>query len=143
MYQLEINQAFNVSVEKLYQAWSDAKIMSQWFAPGNMTVPHAHADMTIGGTYRIEMHDPDNGNKHIVGGEYITIESNAKLVFSWQWEGSPAKTKVTLMFKSTGETSSELQLIHTEFDNEEARDLHQKGWNGCISNLINYTTGDE
>ena len=51
MFELTINRQFNVSVEQLFNAWCNPKLIQKWFAPGNMTVPEATADVREGGTY--------------------------------------------------------------------------------------------
>ncbi len=134
MFQLNMTQNFNVPIARLFEAWSNIDIIKTWFAPGNMTVPEATAEVEVGGQYRIVMQDED-GAQHIVGGQYKEISANEKLVFSWQWEGSPNTTLVTVLFKAIDEGTTELMLNHSEFIEEGFRDHHLKGWEGCLANL--------
>jgi len=134
MFQLDIEQNFNTTVEQLFQAWSNINIMKTWFAPGTMTVPEATADVSVNGVYRIVMQE-DDGSQHIVGGQYKEIVTNQKLVFSWQWEGSPNTTLVTVMFQKVDDKTSKLILNHSEFIEAEFRDHHLQGWHGCLANL--------
>ena len=134
MYQLIINQEYDVPVTKLFTAWQKVELLKQWFAPGDMSVPEAFAEVVAGGHYRIVMQEAD-GSQHIVGGKYFEVVENEKLVFSWQWEGSPLATKVSLLFKSLSDNRSTLQLIHSEFADQESCDKHEMGWNGCLANL--------
>lgn len=134
MYQLNINQEFNAPVEKLFAAWCKPELIKAWFAPGNMVVPEAEANVSEGGRYRIVMQD-DDGTQHIVGGTYRKIVPNELLEFSWQWEGSPNTTKVVIAFKAVDEGRSSLDLTHSEFEDQEACDKHNMGWNGCLANL--------
>ncbi len=135
MFQLIMNQAFDAPVAQLYKAWSDLETIKRWFAPGDMTVPEATADVRAGGNYRIVMQATD-GSQHIVSGRYHEVIDGEKLVFSWQWEGSPNITQVTILFTAIDENKSALQLIHNEFDDQQTCDKHQQGWNGCITNLL-------
>lgn len=135
MFELAIKREFNVSVERLFSAWCKPELIQKWFAPGNMTVPEATADVTDGGQYRIVMHDADDESNHIVGGKYHKVVKNETLIFTWQWEGSPIITKVAVSFKALTDKTSELLLKHTEFADIEARDKHEMGWNGCLQNL--------
>ncbi len=134
MYQLTINREFNTPLEKLYAAWSNAEIIKQWFAPGDMKVAEATADFKEGGAYRIVMQDTNE--QHIVGGFYKKIVVNETLEFSWQWENSPVATYVTLTFTDLGAGRSALELVHTEFEDQEQCDKHKMGWIGCLNNLV-------
>lgn len=134
MYSLTISQDFNAPVETLFNAWKTPEIISQWFAPGNMTVPEATVDFKEGGVYRFVMQNQD-GEQFIVGGEYTEIAQPEKLVFSWQWESSPHTTKVTVLFTALADNKSKLELIHTEFQEKEFCDKHNEGWLSCLANL--------
>lgn len=134
MHQLIINREFNTSVSNLFKAWCQVETIKNWFAPGNMTVPEASAEVNEGGNYRIVMQDTD-GVQHIIGGKYYQVVENEKLTFSWQWEGSPNTTKVCILFKALADNKASLELTHSEFDDEETRDKHNQGWQGCLGNL--------
>ena len=135
MPQLQITESFVASVEDLYAAWTKLEAIRRWFAPGEMRVSEAVADVRVGGRYRIVMQEPNSGPLHIVGGEYTEVVENTCLAFTWQWEGSPALTNVRLEFHAKGKGASELVLTHAGFGGEEARDKHGQGWAGCLANL--------
>ena len=133
---LVIKRRFNASVEQVYAAWTDAAQMKRWFAPGAMTVPEAEADARVGGRYRVRMSEGgSDGPFHTAGGVYREVLPNQRLVFTWQWEGSPLETVVTLEFKRLGANETELSLTHEGFDGADTRDKHAQGWEGCLANL--------
>ena len=135
MPQLQITESFVAPVEDLFAAWTKLEGIRRWFAPGDMKVSEAAADVRVGGRYRIVMQEPNSGPLHIVGGEYTEVVENTCLAFTWQWEGSPAQTNVRLEFRANGKGASELVLTHTGFGSDEARDKHGQGWAGCLANL--------
>jgi uncharacterized protein YndB with AHSA1/START domain len=134
MFQLNIKQEFKTDVSSLFKAWSNIEVMNRWFAPGNMTVPEATAQFVEGGKYRIVMQD-DDGSQHIVGGQYREVVADQRLVFIWQWENSPNITLVTILFSALDAGRSVLEPVHSEFADDEQREKHQQGWNGCLANL--------
>lgn len=136
MFQLQIDEKFEVPVAKLFQAWTQANMIKKWFAPGDMTVPEAQTDLRIGGQYRYVMQEPE-GDQHIILGEFLEIIEDSQLSFSWQWEGAPNKTRVDIYFEKLDDSHSSLKLVHSEFLEQEACDKHQMGWNGCLANLHN------
>jgi uncharacterized protein YndB with AHSA1/START domain len=133
---LVVRRTFKVPVERVYAAWTDAAQMKRWFAPGDMSVPLAEADVRVGGRYRVQMSgDDDDCEFHTTGGIYREVVPNQRLVFTWQWEGSDLETLVTLEFESLSANETELTLIHEGFDSEDTRDKHAQGWDGCLANL--------
>ncbi|MCJ8271243.1 MAG: SRPBCC domain-containing protein [Psychrosphaera sp.] len=134
MFQLNIKQEFKTDVSSLFRAWSNIEVLKRWFAPGNMTVAEATAQVKEGGQYRIVMQD-DDGSQFIVGGQYKEVVTDQRLVFTWQWENSPNITLVTILFSALDAGRSALELVHSEFADEEQREKHQQGWYGCLANL--------
>ncbi|WP_051559762.1 SRPBCC family protein [Marinobacterium jannaschii] len=134
MYQLHICQEFEASAARLFKAWTHPALMSRWLAPGDLKATEVSADTAIGGQYRVVMEQPD-GEQHIVTGHYIDVIENQKLVFSWQWQHAECASRVELRFTALSDTRCQLDLIHREFADEELRDKHQQGWEGCLSKL--------
>lgn len=135
---LMINKEILAPVEQVYSAWTNPSTMKQWFAPGAMTVPNADVDLRVGGTYSIQMHDPESGNDHIVSGEYEEIVPNQKLVFNWMWKDGVDRTQVTVEFRPQGSDKTLVTLTHRGFSQQEFADKHNEGWNGCLVSLSTY-----
>ncbi len=92
--------------------------------------------MRVGGRYRIVMRSPD-GEQHDVSGVYREVVPNEKLVFTWAWRSTPERESlVTVVLRSAG-GGTELTLTHEQFFDEEARDKHRHGWDGCLARLAN------
>ena len=140
MHTLTMTEQFPASIDRVFGAWSSANEVSRWFAPGDMQVPEAEVDCRPGGRYRIVMEDTA-GSRHIGTGEYQEVVENARLAFTWQWEGSEAVTYVEVDFREADSGGTELRLVHTRFMNAEQRDLHGQGWAGCLGKLhVNFAS---
>lgn len=63
MYELQMQQQFKASQDQLFDACCNVDAIKRWFAPGEMTVPEAQADVRIGGRYRVVMQESD-GTRH-------------------------------------------------------------------------------
>lgn len=135
MYQLDIEQSFNASKEKVFNAFTNPELMRLWFAPGEMTVPDAQSDARVDGAYRIVMED-NEGEQYIVGGKFLRLECFDLLEFTWQWQDSPHTTKVKISLSDGENGSTILHLNHSEFTELEFRDKHNEGWIGCLHNLV-------
>lgn len=134
MHTLTLTETFPASPARLFGAWTDADVLKRWFAPGDLRVAEASADVRPGGRYRIVMEHP-NGEQSIVGGEYREIVANERLVFTWRWEHGEDTTLVDVAFKPAGAAATEMTLVHTQFKQSEDKDRHGQGWAGCIAKL--------
>lgn len=141
---LQVKHFYKASPEKVFTAWADPEIVKKWFAPSeNMSVPLAEVDFKVGGTYRIGMFMP-KGHMDApadmtvyVGGEYLEIVQNKKIVLTWRWENWPSEqksTKITLDFVAK-DGGTELVLSHEELSDDESVKSHTHGWMGCLKQL--------
>ena len=65
----------------VWQAWTDAAHLAQWFGPRGFTSSVPELDLRIGGALRIVMHGPD-GNDYPMRGVFREIVPPERLVFS-------------------------------------------------------------
>jgi uncharacterized protein YndB with AHSA1/START domain len=132
---LRITRTYDATPEKVFNAWITPEALKRWFAPSDeFKTPEVTVDARVGGRYRIVMHAPD-GQIHRVGGVYREFSPPKKLVFTWAWESTPEREMlVTVEFTARG-NGTELVLVHERFADADARDHHEKGWNGCLGRL--------
>ena len=131
---LNIRRQLNASVDAVFQAWTDADTLSQWFAPSDdFTVKVPVMDVQVGGQYRIEMTNPD-GETFSAIGEYLEMSRPGKLVFTWSWDGGDSGMLVTIALADL-DGKTELLLTHEKFPDIGSRDHHDEGWTGCLNRL--------
>ena len=108
--------------------------MRRWFAPGDLAVARAVAEVEVGGTFLIEMRG-ENGENHVTSGVYREVVPNRRLVHTWRWEGSDVESLVTVELEPAPAGRTRLTLTHSRFANAEAHDQHERGWTGCLAKL--------
>ena len=134
---LQISRVIPATPRQVFDAWTDPAILANWFAPERSFTTIVHEiDLRVGGRYRIEMLSPD-GVPHTAIGVYRDITPGTRLSFTWKWaeRAEMEETLVTLDFLPHG-ADTELVLRHSLFLSADARDHHEKGWNGCIARLL-------
>ena len=131
---LTLHRTLDAPIEAVYTAWTDPETMRRWFAPGDLAVARAVAEVEVGGTFLIEMRG-QNGESHVTRGVYREVVPNRRLVHTWQWEGSDVESLVTVELESASPGTTRLTLTHSRFAQAEARDRHEKGWTGCLAKL--------
>ncbi|WP_373046881.1 SRPBCC domain-containing protein [Vulgatibacter sp.] len=130
---LEMRRVLPAAPEVVFAAWTMPERMQQWFAPGAMSAA-VEVDLRVGGSYRIEMRDPD-GSVHATHGTWREIVPNRRLVFTWGWEGPDRhESLVTVELFDRG-GSTELLLRHERLASAESRSQHEQGWLGCLEKL--------
>jgi uncharacterized protein YndB with AHSA1/START domain len=65
----------------VWQAWTDPKMMAQWFGPRGFTSSVPDLNARIGGQLRIVMHGPD-GHDYPMKGAFREVRPPERLVFS-------------------------------------------------------------
>ena len=78
---VDIVRVFDAPRVLVWQAWTDPKMMAQWFGPRGFTSSVPELDARVGGALRIVMHGPD-GNDYPMKGMFIEVTAPERLVFS-------------------------------------------------------------
>lgn len=139
---LRITRRFDAAVETVFDAWTDPEKLACWWGPRGMTIPVCHIDLRVGGQWLTHMANAQGG-VHIVGGVYREIERPRRLAFTWSWrsDGTPGhETLVELDFVADG-AGTELRLVQSLFESEDARDLHNQGWTSALDCLADHLAG--
>jgi uncharacterized protein YndB with AHSA1/START domain len=76
-----ITRVFDAPRALVWQAWTDPKMMGQWFGPRGFTASVPELDVRVGGALRIVMHGPD-GNDYPMKGVFTQVAPPERLVFS-------------------------------------------------------------
>jgi len=135
--QLSIKQTFDAPISRLFECFTLPELIQQWHSPDDSMGIAAEVDLRVGGNYRIEMTRQD-GQSHVAIGQYHEIEEPNKLVYSWRWEGAEGPdTMITVNFKQSG-AQTEVELIHTGFENNDTTQHHSQGWKGIFDRLASH-----
>lgn len=76
---LVITRIFDAPRELVWKAWTDPKLVMQWWGPKGFTSPYCEIDFRVGGRYLYCMRAPD-GQEFWSGGEYTEIVAPEKIV---------------------------------------------------------------
>ena len=141
--ELVLERIFDASREKVYRAWTEPKLLKQWFAPLPWTTPGAALDVRPGGSSLIVMRDPD-GKDYPSQGVYLEVVENEKLVFTDAFTSAWAPSEKSFMLAivtfedlDEGKTRYTARVRHWTV---EDRETHEKmgfheGWGRCADQL--------
>lgn len=76
-----LTRVFDAPRTLLWKAWTDPKMLAQWFGPRGFTSSVPELDVRVGGALRIVMHGPD-GNDYPMKGVFREVIAPKRLVFT-------------------------------------------------------------
>lgn len=114
--ELTVTRTFELPVELLFKAYTDADIVAEWMSTNVLKLENkAH------GGYRFETTDP-KGNKHYFNGVIHEIAANERITRTFQMEGTPFPVQLEFLeFESIDADNSKLTM-HIVYKTAEWRD---------------------
>jgi uncharacterized protein YndB with AHSA1/START domain len=135
---LNVTRILTASPARAFEAWTKPEILHKWWGQDEgHTTPVIEVDLQVGGSWRIEIQPPNNEERITIGGEYLEIVPNEKLVFTWRWgrmDTNAPSTVVTVVFLPHPK-GTVLRLTHKRFTEEPDKAHHEEGWQGILSAL--------
>lgn len=136
----QVTKVLNFPIEKVYEAWTNPKMMNLWFNTAGHTLGSAATSMKIGGGFWMD-YQLKTGEVFRVHGQYKDIQPLQKLVFTWvdalNSEASLLRQSETLVhvnFKDlNGKT--EVSILHNQISSAAAMNDYQEGWNDCLRSM--------
>lgn len=145
--QLIIKRTFDAPVELVFKAWTDCKLVSQWWGPSVFTTPICKIDPRRGGNLYIVMHGPKNSEYDIdmpIWGTFQEFDPPHRLVFSNQ--ALPDEkgvrqldTLCTVTFERKGsktEMTLQIDLLKSNPAAAAAWAGAEMGWNQSLDKLV-------
>lgn len=141
--ELVLERIFDAPRDKVYRAWTEPKLVKQWFAPLPWTISGVAMDVRPGGQSLIVMRDPE-GKDYPNPGVFLDVVPNEKLVFTdafteaWQPSEKPFMTAI-VTFEDVGDGKTRYTARARHWTTED-REAHEKmgfheGWGQCADQL--------
>jgi uncharacterized protein YndB with AHSA1/START domain/DNA-binding transcriptional ArsR family regulator len=144
--ELTLTRVFNAPRELVFQAWTDPKLMAQWWGPKIFTTPRCELDLRPGGAIRIDMQWP-NGNIDPMGGTFQEILPPERLVFTstalFDEHGVPQIENLqTITFTAlpNGQTqvTVHIEVLKESSANAAALAGMEQGWSESLDKLADF-----
>lgn len=114
---LDFERTYDAPIDAVWQAWTEAERLRQWWGPEKTAVTDCEIDLRVGGTIRVVMEATEEMGKYAgtrwpMHGTFTAIEEGTRLVYdarSWT-EGEDATTTIrhtnTLELHAAGATTT-------------------------------------
>jgi uncharacterized protein YndB with AHSA1/START domain len=99
--EVSFERTYDAPIEKVWQAWTDPKMLKEWWGPDNVIIPECEVDLKVGGRFYIVMEageamGPYKGTRWPMDAKFTVVEPNSKLVYEGKaWtEGAEEATNI-------------------------------------------------
>ena len=137
---LTIKRTFDTPVDLVWNAWTQAEHLSQWWGPPGMNVDIQEHNLNVGGTWKYVMQMPD-GNDFISEGKYSEIVELQKIVTSADFKPMTEGVELQLHFEDNdGKTEFTFKCVHAteEYSKQQENMGFYKGWGSAFDRLENH-----
>jgi uncharacterized protein YndB with AHSA1/START domain len=134
---LVVRRRIAATPERLFEAWTRAEEMREWWGPENVKCIAVEVDLRVGGAYRVANQFPD-GTVLWISGEFLIVERPHRLQYTWRVSSADAAVeRVTVQFVPV-DAHTEVIVTHDHIASEPSRGRHEQGWRGCLAGLTEY-----
>jgi len=135
LHELIMTHAFEVPPQSVFEAWSRAEHVAQWFTPAPLTTPECEVDLCDGGVFRVVMEMPD-GTRHPMEARFTEVVPNERIVFTAIIEVDlDIKTTVTLAPHDGGTLLTMRQVYGRESASTQGAEA---GWTQTLKQLATH-----
>jgi uncharacterized protein YndB with AHSA1/START domain len=140
--ELVLTRLIDAPREKLFRAWTEPKLMEQWFCPKPWFVSDVKTDVRPGGASFMFINGP-NGEKFPNRGVYLDVVENERIVFTdayteaWTPSDKPFFTAIVTFEDEGGKTRYTARALHwsaADREQHEKMGFHE-GWGKAADQL--------
>ncbi len=145
---LVLDRVVDVPPALVWRAWTEPKLLTQWFTPHPWTTPHAEMDLWPGGKFRTIMRSPE-GEEHDNTGCFLEVVPGRRLAFTDALGPGfrPLGTGFMTAFIDITAEGSGTRYVATALHADEAgRKTHEEmgfmsGWGTALDQLVALAKG--
>ncbi len=129
---LELRRVVAAPRDRVFDAWTDAALIPEWFKPGAVPLRSVELQLRAGGAWRMVMDGP-GGRALTGGGVFLEVDRPRRIVYTWNWEPDVIgrETIVTVEFHER-DGGTEIVLRHDGFPTPRPVPGHRAGWTACL-----------
>ena len=133
---VRLHRVLAAKPEKIYRAFTEADAMAKWMPPDGFTGTVHHADVKVGGNYKMSFRNFTTGQSHTFGGEYVELVPGERLRYTDQFDdpnmGGAIEVTVTLKAVSVG---TDVTIVQAGLPDAIPVEACYLGWQQSLMNL--------
>ncbi len=134
---LTIERTFDAPLKLVWQAWTQAEHIANWWGPKGMALTVVEHDFQVGGNWKYSMPMPD-GNEFITDGTYQEIVEMEKIVTTANFRPMTEGVELHITFAAEGNrTHFTFAVVHPSADyaRQQEKMGFFNGWGSTLDRL--------
>src|SRR5687767_15983578 len=126
---VQFHRVLRATPERVYRAFLDADAMAKWLPPNGFTGKVHHADVRVGGTYKMSFTNFTSGKSHSFGGEYLELVPNQRIRYTDRFDDPnlPGQMLTTVTLKKVS-VGTELNIVQEGLPEIGRASCRERGW---------------
>ncbi len=122
--------------ERVYRAFLEPDALAKWLPPYGFTCKVHHADVKVGGTYKMSFTNFGTGNAHSFGGEYRELVPFERIRYTDKFDDPnlPGEMETTVTLKEVA-VGTELNIAQEGVPEVIPADMCYLGWQESLAQL--------
>src|SRR5215207_1375190 len=133
---VRFHRVLRATPERVYRAFLDADAMAKWLPPNGFTGKVHHADVKVGGTYKMSFTNFTTGKSHSFGGKYLELVPHERIRYTDTFDDPnlPGEIQVTVTLKKVS-VGTELSIVQEGVPDVIPAEACYLGWQESLRNL--------
>jgi uncharacterized protein YndB with AHSA1/START domain len=130
--EIRIVREFDAPRERVFEAFTDAEQIAQWWGPHGTEMTVDKLDARTGGDWRFLMQDPDGGETAFRG-SFREVSPPERIAWTFEWSGMPGYVSVdSTEFEDLGDGRTRVVTTSTFLFEEERDGMIEAGMEGGL-----------
>lgn len=133
---VRLHRVLSTSPEKVYRAFLEPDAMSKWLPPHGFTGKVHHADVKVGGTYKMSFTNFTTGQAHAFGGRYVELVPHELIRYTDAFEDPnlPGELQVTIRLTKVS-LGTEVHIVQEGIPDLIPAEACYLGWQESLGQL--------
>ncbi len=133
---IRLHRVLRAKPERVYRAFLEPDALAKWLPPYGFTCKVHHADVKVGGTYKMSFTNFGTGNSHSFGGEYRELVPFECIRYTDSFDDPnlPGEMETTVTLKEVA-SGTELNVVQEGVPEVIPADMCYLGWQESLAQL--------
>lgn len=130
---IQLHRVLRATPERVYRAFLDPDAMAKWLPPNGFTGKVHHADVRVGGSYRMSFTNFSTGRSESFGGRYLELVPNERIRHTDRFDdpGLPGEMQTTVSLTPVS-CGTELHIVQEGIPDAIPPEACYLGWQDSL-----------
>ena len=126
---IRLHRVLRSTPEKIYRAFLEPDAKAKWLPPNGFTGKVHHADVRVGGTYKMSFTNFSTGHSHSFGGQYVELTPHERIRYTDRFDdpNMPGEMQITITLKKVS-CGTELNIVQEGIPEVIPPEMCYLGW---------------